>query len=78
VRVAILGIIMAIDTEQHGVPRDQARAHAAAVNQFLFPQLATKPDLTLAIAELKSDLTVRVLVIIGLMNGLLFGLIKLT
>lgn len=76
---------MAIDTlgyseylEQHGVPRDQARAHAAAVNQFLFPQLATKPDLTLAIAELKSDLTVRVLVVIGLMNALLFGLIKLT
>jgi hypothetical protein len=37
-------------------------------------RLATKADM----AELKSDLTVRVLAIIGLMNGLLFGLIKLT
>jgi hypothetical protein len=72
---------MAIDTlgyseylEQHGVPRDQARAHAAAANQFLFPQLATKADLV----ELKSELTMRVLAIVGLLNGTLFALIKLT
>jgi hypothetical protein len=63
---------MAIDTpgyseylEQHGVPRDQARTHAAAANRFLFPQLVTKADLI----ELKSDLTMRVLAIVGLLNS---------
>jgi hypothetical protein len=44
---------MAIDTlgymkylEAHGIERTEAEAHAEAVNQFLFPQLATKADLS--------------------------------
>ena len=83
---------MAIDTlgysdylEEHGVPRDQAKAHATAANQFLFPQLVTQPDLKLAVsdlkrdmAELKSDLTMRVVAIVGLLDAALFALLKLT
>ena len=74
---------MAIDTlgysdylEAHGVPRD---------HQYLFPQLVTQPDLKLAVsdlkrdmAELKSDLTMRVFVIVGLLDAVLFALMKLT
>jgi hypothetical protein len=55
---------MAIDTlgysdylEEHGVPRDQAKAHAAAANQFLFPQLATQADLRLLGAELRGEMS---------------------
>ena len=54
---------MAIDTlgysdylETHGVPRDQAKAHAIAANQFLFPQLVTQPDLKLAVADLRGEI----------------------
>ncbi len=76
---------MAIDTlgymkylEEHGVARSQAEAHAEAANRFPFPQLATAADLKLAVAELKLDLTTRVLAIVAALNGLLFALLKLT
>jgi hypothetical protein len=71
--------------EAHGVPRDQAKAQATAAYQYLFPQLVTQPDLKLAVselkrdmAELKSDLTMRVFVIVGLLDAVLFALMKLT
>jgi hypothetical protein len=76
---------MAIDTlgyakylEEHGLPRNMAEAHAEAADRFLFPQLVTQADLKLAVTELKSDLTMRVFVVIGLMNALLFALLKIT
>lgn len=55
---------MAIDTlafakylESAGIDRKLAEAHAEAMNQHVFPQLATKTDLDHAVIELKSELT---------------------
>jgi len=54
---------MAIDTlayvkelEAAGVPRDQAEAQVRALAQHALPDLVTKDDLRLAVAELKADL----------------------
>jgi hypothetical protein len=71
--------------EDHGIHRADAEAFAEATNQFLFPQIATKDDLKVAtsdmqraMAELKHDLTVRIVTIVGLIQGLAVALIKLT
>lgn len=75
---------MAIDTlayakhlEAAGVQRAAAEAHAEALIQHILPDLATKSDLE----QLKHDLTVRVfglvLGIVGVMNGVLFALLKI-
>lgn len=74
---------MAIDTlaytkhlEGAGVQRAEAEAHAEALTQHVLPDLATKTDLE----QLKHDLTVRifglVLGIVGVMNGMLFALLR--
>ena len=54
---------MAIDTlayvkelEAAGVPRDQAEAQVRALAQHALPDLVTKDDLRLAMAELRADL----------------------
>jgi hypothetical protein len=74
---------MAIDTlgysnylEEHGMPRDQAKAHATAANQFLFPQLVTLPNLGLPLSEQKIWLIMATAAIVGVMNATLFALIK--
>jgi hypothetical protein len=80
---------MAIDTlaytkhlEAAGVPRAEAEAQAEALTQHVLPDLATKADLEQAIERLKHDLTIRLvgfmLAITGLMNGILFALLRVT
>ena len=79
---------MAIDTlaytkhlEAAGVPRAEAEAQAEALTQHVLPDLATA-DLEQAIERLKHDLTIRLvgfmLAITGLMNGILFALLRVT
>jgi len=74
---------MAVDTlafakhlEAAGVQREAAEAHAEALTQHILPDMATRADLE----QLKHDLTVRVfglvLGIVGVMNGILFALLR--
>lgn len=74
---------MAIDTlaftkhlEGAGVQRPEAEAHAEALTRHILPDIATKADLE----QLKHDLTVRffglMLGVSGLMNGILFALLR--
>ena len=78
---------MTIDTlayakhlEAAGVEREAAEAHAQALTQHVLPDLATKVDLDQRLEQLKHDLTVRifglVLGIVGVMNGMLFALLR--
>ena len=60
--------------EQAGVDRSTAEAQAEAMNRFVIPQLATKPDLE----KLEASLTLRMVAIVATLNGLLFALLKLT
>jgi hypothetical protein len=73
-------VTVAIDTlgymkylENHGVPRAEAEAHAEAVNQFLFPQLATKGD----VRESEQRLTIRLGSLIIAVAGLALAIAKL-
>jgi hypothetical protein len=79
---------MAIDTlaytkhlEAAGVPRPEAEAQAEALTRHVIPDLATKADLEHGLERLKHDLTVRVfglmLGVVGLMNGILFALLRI-
>jgi hypothetical protein len=79
---------MAIDTlaytkslEAAGVDRRAAEAHAEALTHHVLPDLATKADLEQGLERLKHDLTVRVfglvLGVVGVMNGILFALLRL-
>ena len=43
--------------EAQGVPRATAEAHAEAANRYLFPQLATKADVTLAVTDLRAEIS---------------------
>jgi hypothetical protein len=68
---------MAIDTlayvkelEAAGVPRDQAEAQVRALAQHALPDLATKDDIRLAIAELKADLKADLAEIKGRLSNL--------
>ena len=61
-----------------GIDRPVAEAHAEAMNKFITPQLATKPDLDQVETRLRADLTLRMIAIIGGFNGLLFAVLKLT
>lgn len=78
---------MTIDTlafakhlEAAGVQREAAEAHAEALIHYVLPDIATKPDLEHGLERLKHDLTARifglVLGIVGLMNGILFALLR--
>jgi hypothetical protein len=60
--------------EQAGVDRSVAEAQAEAMNRFVVPQRATKPDLE----KLEASLTLRMVAIVATLNGLLFALLKLT
>jgi hypothetical protein len=69
--------MMAIDTlgyvkylEAQGVPRAMAEAHAEAVNRYLFPELATKADL--------SDLKVWLISAMVAVAGLSLAIAKFT
>jgi hypothetical protein len=55
--------------ESRGIDRRQAEAHAEAMVNHIFPQLSTKTD----IVELKHDLTLRLIAIIGAFDALLFA-----
>lgn len=79
---------MAIDTlayckalEAAGIDRPVAEAQAEAMVNHILPDLATKVDLEQAIERLEHRLTVRVfgmmLAVNGLMNGILFALLRL-
>jgi len=62
----------------HGVPQEQAEAHAEAARQFIMAELVTKQDLSLAIENLKLSLTVRLGAMLFLAVGALAALLKLT
>jgi hypothetical protein len=69
----------------HGVPQQQAEAHAEAARQFIMAELVTKQDLTLALDNLtlaldnlKLNLTVRLGGMLFLAVGALAALLKLT
>lgn len=79
--------VMAIDTlaytktlEAAGVEGQAAQAHAEARTRHLIPDLVTKPDLDQALERLEHPLTVRffgmMLGIVGLMNAILFALLR--
>ena len=79
---------MAIDTiactkhlQADGVRREEVEAHAEPLTRRILPDLATKADLEQGLERLKHNLTVRmfglVLGIVGVMNGILFALIKI-
>jgi hypothetical protein len=63
---------------EHGVPQDQAEAHAEAARQFIMAELVTKQDLTLALDNLKLSLTVRLGAMLFLAIGALAAILKLT
>jgi hypothetical protein len=63
---------------EHGVPQDQAEAHAEAARQFIMAELVTKQDLTLALDNLKLSLTVRLGAMLFLAVGALAAILKLT
>ena len=42
--------------EAGGIARDQAEAHAEAINDYLRPDLATKDDIAVLRSELKTDI----------------------
>lgn len=78
---------MAIDTlaytkslEAAGVDRRAAEAQAEALVKHVLPDLVTKSDLDQAIERLEHRLTVRffglMLGVNGLMNGILFALLR--
>jgi hypothetical protein len=78
---------MAIDTlayckalEAAGVDRPVAEAQAEALVNHILPDLVTKVDLEQAIERLEHRLTVRVfgmvLGIVGVMDGILFALLR--
>jgi hypothetical protein len=63
---------------EHGVPQDQAEAHAEAARQFIMAELVTKQDLTLALDNLKLSLTMRLGAMLFLAVGALAAILKLT
>ena len=63
---------------EHGVPQEQAEAHAEAARQFIMTELVTKQDLTLALENLKLSLTVRLGAMLFLAVGALAAVLKLT
>jgi len=80
---------VAIDTlaytkhlEAAGTPRPEAEAQAEALTRHVLPDLATKTDLEQGLERLKHDLTIRLvgfmLAVTGLMNGILFALLRAT
>jgi esterase/lipase superfamily enzyme len=73
---------------EHGVPQDQAEAHAEAARTFIMNELMTKEDFRVGIDELRRDLeaklenlslrlTVRMGIILAAGLTLLGGVLKL-
>ena len=63
---------------EHGVPQEQAEAHAEAARQFIMAELVTKQDLALALETQTLRLTVRLGVMLFLAVGALAAILKLT
>jgi len=63
---------------EHGVPQDQAEAHADAVRQFVMTEIVTKEDLALALDNLALRLTVRLGTMYAVGIRALAALVKLT
>ncbi|HZU91666.1 MAG TPA: hypothetical protein VE993_20610 [Stellaceae bacterium] len=67
--------------EAAGVERDAAEAHAEALTRHVLPDLVSNAYLDQRLEQLKHDLTVRVfglvIGIVGVMNGILFALLRL-
>ena len=63
---------------EHGVPQDQAEAHAEAARQFIMAELVTKQDLTLALETQTLRLTVRVGLMLAAAITILGAVLKLT
>jgi hypothetical protein len=61
----------------HGVPQDQAEAHAEAARQFIMAELVTKADLQLALDNLALRLTVRTGVMLAAGLSILGVVLKL-
>jgi hypothetical protein len=54
----------------HGVPQDQAEAHAEAAREFIMAELVTKTDLNTAIGSVRQEIetqTLRLTVRLGVM-----------
>jgi hypothetical protein len=62
----------------HGVPQEQAEAHAEAARQFIMSELVTKQDLSLALETQTLRLTVRLGAMLFLAVGALAAILKLT
>jgi hypothetical protein len=62
----------------HGVPQQQAEAHAEAVRQFVFTEIVTKQDLQLALDNLALRLTIRLGTMLAAGIALLGAINKLT
>jgi hypothetical protein len=41
---------------EHGIPQDQAEAHAEAAREFIMAELVTKSDLLAAIASIRQEI----------------------
>lgn len=55
---------------EHGVPQDQAEAHAEAAREFIMAELVTKTDLSAAIASVRQEIdsqTLRLTLRMGVM-----------
>ena len=78
-------MVFALDTlsfarhlREHGVPQEQADAHAEAARLFIMTEIVTKQDLTLALELQTLQLTVRLGVMLFLAVGALAAILKLT
>jgi len=63
---------------EHGVPPDQAEAHADAARQFIMAELVTKTDLNAALETQTLRLTVRLGLMLAAAIALLGAILKLT
>src|SRR5262249_17793682 len=63
---------------EHGVPQDQAEAHAEAIRHFIMAELVRKSDLTLALEAQTLELTVRLGLMLATAITVLGAVLKLT
>jgi hypothetical protein len=78
-------MVFALDTlgyakhlREHGVPNEQAEAHAEAARDFIMAELVTKLDLEAAIDRLTLRMTVRFGVLLAAGLSALVTVLKLT
>jgi hypothetical protein len=61
----------------HGVPNDQAEAHAEAARDFIMTELVTKPDLEAALDRVTLRMTLRFGLMLATGLGALAAILKL-